>query len=87
METFWDLGGGKAAVPLKYETNFEKNHLNTVRKYHIYESKSSEKISFSKVGQKQNDIISLKSDFILKLQVAKSFKDTNVFLFIYIFIF
>jgi DNA-directed RNA polymerase len=79
MEMFWDAGGGKAYVPLKFETNFEKNIHSQVFNFQINESQYTKRNEFSKAQQRQNDVISLKSDFILKLQVAKAFKDLNVF--------
>lgn len=78
MEMFWDQGGGHASVPLKYDSNFEKNIHHQVYDYQIKESVYSKKREFTKSKQKQNDVISLKSDFILKLQVAKAFKNLNV---------
>lgn len=78
MEMFWEEGGGNASVPLKFETNFEKSVHSQVYNFQINESEYIKKNEFSKAKQKQNDVISLKSDFILKLQVAKSYKNLNV---------
>lgn len=80
MEEIWENGGGKGEIPLKHSVNFDDTQITQIFKYHLIETRNDvvTNTSFNKLKQRQNDIISQYSDFTLKLQVAKNFKDINV---------
>jgi hypothetical protein len=88
LEELWESGGGKGEVPLKYSMNFENNSKEQIHNFQLKElnNKRSKGLTqnkndnsfFEKKRQKQNDLISMRSDFSLKLKVAKSFKEINV---------
>ena len=89
LEELWESGGGKGEVPLKYSMNFEDDskeqihpfqlkELNNKRSHGNLTQSKSDKTFFQKKRQKQNDLISMRSDFSLKIKVAKSFKEINV---------
>ena len=84
MDQVWEKGGGKGEVPINYSLNIEKNVFKQVYKFQIEETTKALKYEFKDLKQKQDDVISLKSDFTLKMQVAKSFRNIDV-MFIDIF--
>jgi hypothetical protein len=81
MEDLWKQGGGKGEVPLNYSTNMSDDPLKQIYDFHLKEIKKSSVRKddfFHNTYQRQVDIIGLKVTFLLKLQVARSFRNVNV---------
>lgn len=75
IETIWDKGGKAPYMPARYLTEAGSTKTSL---FHRDESlKTKEKIAFQSDIQRHYDLISLRSDFLLKLQVARAFKDIN----------
>lgn len=75
VESIWDKGGKAPYMPARY---YVEEGKFTSKIFHREETmRTKEKLAIQEEIQKSYDMISLRSDFMLKLQVAKSFKDIN----------
>ena len=75
VENIWDQGGRAPYMPARY---YADEGASSASVFHREESmKTKDKLAFQSDIQKGYDLISLRSDFLLKLQVARAFKNVD----------
>ena len=77
-EQIWDRGGGRGKIPLHFDNNPSGDSKNQLFNFHFEEASLFQKNDVQYQIQRQKDMISMRADFLLKLQVAKSFSNVKV---------
>lgn len=77
-EQIWDRGGGRGKIPLHFDNNPSGDSKNQIFKFHLKEATYFQRDDLKYQIQRQQDMVSLRADFLLKLQVAKSFSNVKV---------
>lgn len=76
VEEVWKNGGGMGSIPMRYDYEDETRSLDNFA-FHLLESEKTNKADVQRRIQNRLDLVSLRADFSLKLQVARSLKNVQ----------
>lgn len=78
IDELWRTGGDTPGIPKKYDDLESRSQMKFMSEE---ASRLVEKVQMKRSLQKMFEVVSLRSDFLLKMKVAESFKDIGKFYF------